>query len=353
MSKTTTLPVREQAAISHRYAVRNGASEMFGIPDFLFGNGAAEDDDAARDDFEGDRSDDDDVEGGEDFSRNEWSSLALPRASTNPSGTGAQGGSDARRDADRNLLGMEGRDPRLLRAEAPMRTIADAIDFVKDAIAVQLARARAEFARPNVAIVGDNAVRVTFYTLLGDAQQRRVFLQTASDMRNWPRLRSLFGAPPYNFLRAEDGGTIRASGLVPTRRNLANENQIAASYAQFGTAQLKDEFEREYRAIPAVDATDNSPLPWHFTESASRTIHLQVRVKKRSRTAKSLLAKNAESKRLLTFPRPGEKIALQETSSLLRILRGARSASRVTHLKIEKVIPRGANAATAAVFATL
>jgi len=173
-------------------------------------------------------------------------------------------------------------------------------------------------------------------------------------MPAWPRLRALFGAPPYSFLRSEDGGMLRAAGIAAGRSKMAHdEGQAAASYTQFGTGQLVDEFERQYRVTPSVEQRGTDPLPWRFDEVSLRELVLQVRVKKRSRVHKAELFKDLESRKSLTFPRPGDRIRLQETNGLLQIQRQSRNTASTTVLQVRRVIPRGDHAATAAVIATL
>lgn len=239
-------------------------------------------------------------------------------------------------------------------AEQTLLTMGDAVNHVVRAVEHQIEMGVASRVGPNEPIFGDAAARTTFYTLLPDAQQREVFLHFASQMRVWPRLRALFGAPPYNFLNPEDGGMLRAAGIAAGRTHMAHQDgQSAASYAQFGTGQLVDELEREYRVTPPIVQRNTDPLPWRFDEAPSRDLVLQVRVKKRTRAHKAELFKDTEGRKTLTFPRPGDQIRLRETNGLLQIQRQSRNTAATTVLRVRRVIPRGENAATAAVLATI
>lgn len=233
-----------------------------------------------------------------------------------------------------------------------IETLGDAVDHVSSVMDRQLERGQADGFRPNESINGDAAARATFYTLLPDRQQRDVFLHVAGNMRNWPRLRPLFGAPPYNFLRSEDAGMLRAAGIAHGRSNMAHEDsQSAANYTQFGSGQLVDVQEREYRVTPLEETRLTDPAPFLLNVGANKEIVLQVRVKKRDRKRKMEMLKDNDARKTLTFPRPGDKVTLSPTQSLLSIQRRRSTNIEPITLLIRRVVPRGESAATAAIVA--
>ena len=134
--------------------------------------------------------------------------------------------------------------------------VGDAMQLCRDLVTRQVEKALdlRDKARPNEPITGDAFVRQAILTILPDAQQRRLFLDTASNPQTWPRLKTLFGAPPYHFLRPEDGGAIRAAGLSRGRAHMAYQTddplQTVTNITQFGAGQLIDQHERTYRVIP-------------------------------------------------------------------------------------------------------
>jgi len=234
----------------------------------------------------------------------------------------------------------------------PIETLGDAVDHVRVVMDRQIERGQSDGFTPNQSITGDTAARTTFYTLLPDRQQREVFMHVAGDMRNWPRLRALFGAPPYNFLHSEDGNMLRAAGIAAGRSSMSyDDTQSAANYTQFGAGQLVDLQEREYRATPADNIRLSDPAPWLLEVGAGRDILLQVRVKKRDRKRKIELLKDAEARKTLTFPRPGDKITLSPTTGMLSIQRRRNSNIEPITLTVRRVLPRGESSATAAVLA--
>lgn len=259
------------------------------------------------------------------------------------------GGEDVFRRAqvrDRSDLAAVGRN-------RPIATIAEAVEHVSNVIDAQVELGAERKAAANVTIAGDNAARNTFYTLLPDRQQREVFLRVAGSSRAWPRLRGIFGAPPYSFLKPEDAQMLRAAGIAHGRSNMAHDDvHSAAGYTQFGAGQLVDDSGREYRVMPPDAVAEDEPLPWRIAESGRRELVLQVRIKKRDRKVKAEMFKDTALRGSLTFPRPGERISLRETASILSIMR-KRAAAPPATLLVRRVIPRGERASTAGLIATV
>ena len=237
----------------------------------------------------------------------------------------------------------------LARRGKPIRTLGEATEHLHELMDAQVTKALDQGAQPNVACPGDAAARNTFYTLLPDVQQRLVFARLAGQMRAWPRLRPLFGAPPYGFLRTEDAGLLRAAGIAPGRANMTHDVvQAAASYTQFGAGQLIDELAREYRVIRRQNVHEADPLPCDFSVRDKPDLLLQVRLRRRNRGTKMEMMRDASKRQQLMFPRVGERITVKETKRILS-LQGLRSAAAtLTVLQVKRVVPRGQNASTAA-----
>ena len=238
-----------------------------------------------------------------------------------------------------------------------LHTVGDAVARVRELVAIQIDLAIARGAKQNESTAGDSIVRAIFYGLLPDEQQRVVFLAVAGRMEAWPRLRSFFGAPPFGFLRPEDGGVLRAAGIAAGRANMTfHEFTAAASYSQFGLPQLADELEREYKV--ASPRADDQPLAFDLEAAHEHgDISLQVRVPRRTRAVKAQMVKDEGLRKRLTFPRPGERISLMATSRVQKLTGSGGAATlntrtRRTVLKVKRVVPRSAGAATAAILAS-
>jgi len=151
---------------------------------------------------------------------------------------------------ERDAGGGQREDAIVVRRGRSIRTIGEAMEHVRELMEAQVTRAVNERVDRNAACGGDAGARNTFYTLLPDPQQRVVFLGVIRQARAWPRIRTLFGAPPYGFLRPEDAGMLRAAGIAHGRTNMTHDvTQSAASYSQFGAGQLADDLGREYRVV--------------------------------------------------------------------------------------------------------
>lgn len=227
-------------------------------------------------------------------------------------------------------------------------TMGDVRELCSQLIQAQLRAASDQNASMNTDIRGDRAVRRIVGLLLPDTMQRQLFLKTTETPSNWPRLRSLFGAPPYQFLHAEDASLLRAAGFARGRTNMAYGEGAArtANYAQFGTGQMVDSFDREYRI--GRDDVNSFPSADNLKRMAG-DVHLQVKVRKLSIQKKIAILRRgdlAAQRRQLEFPHPGERLRLSDSPFLMRV-RGMERASSA-EVVVRAVSLRGKNASTAA-----
>ena len=200
---------------------------------------------------------------------------------------------------------------------ADLRTLPAAVRYLDAAFAAQQERAVAESAEPNASVAGDARVRDAFWALLPPDEQRRFFLRVAGDRKFWPRLRSLVGAPPYSFLRPEDEGMLRASGICKGRVNMAHSEPTATNYGEFGKGHYEDAAGRLYRMIAKENAS-REELPWAGLAPGVRIV-ADVRVQRRSAAVKSAIAKGEHGTAAmasLVFPRVGDTLALRLVPSL-------------------------------------
>ena len=216
-----------------------------------------------------------------------------------------------------------------------IRTIGEAVEHLHELMDAQVTKALDLGAPANAACPGDAAARNTFYTLLPDVQQRLVFVRLAGQMRAWPRLRPLFGAPPYGFLRPEDAGLLRAAGIAQGRANMTHDAvQAAASYTQFGAGQLTDELAREYRVIRQAERA-RRPTRCRATSACAtrRTCCCRCGMRRRNRAAKMELMRDATQRERLLCSRgraSGSRSRRRERILSLQGLRAVHAATR-TH----------------------
>lgn len=199
----------------------------------------------------------------------------------------------------------------------------DARSTVETLLYEQTAVAQKLQAAPNTAARGDAKFKSLFYGKLTAPQQRTLFLDYVANQAHWPRVRSLFGAPPYCFLQHSDCHMLRAGGFAFRRVNMAKPS-MAGTAAQFGATSMTDEQSRRFKHIGtggAVDSLDTSAVSGNH----DCLLHLAVLMPKRKR-----------GELPVGLPRPGEMLRLTErkaegthTQHLLRVVR-ARSRSAGT-----------------------
>ena len=267
-----------------------------------------------------------------------------------PTNRAAAGGANEQGDKIVSVLeadaerGKRDADVQQQQQQPALRTSGEAFRYCEDLVQTQLAAASAEAPEPNTPMRGDTAARLAILLLLNDRQQRRLFLNVANRSSAWPRLRPLFGAPPYNFLLPQDAGALRAGGFARARANMTYEESRTANVAQFGPGQFEDQHTREYRVVPRGD-DDTLPIGSGFFDSENHLV-LQVKVKKHAGVKKRALVHSAFKKQLF-FPQPGETLVLQETKSMLSAM-GVRTPKQ-TVLRVRALIPRGEGASTATI----
>ena len=244
--------------------------------------------------------------------------------------------------------------PRRRRPRQMLTTVGEVLQLCRDFTSTQIERAldMRDRARPNESITGDNLVRTAILTLLPDAQQRELFLELASNPRSWPRLKPLFGAPPYHFLREQDAGMMRAAGLSKGRTHMVYDTQnpllSVTTITQFGSGQLVDEHERVYRVVPATPLSDADTIPYRLDSTPdSSNVFMHVKVAKRTREEKMQLLGSSSTKKRCFFPQPGERITLTETTRMMQFI-GQRVATE-TGCTVKRLVPRDQGASTALV----
>ena len=201
---------------------------------------------------------------------------------------------------------------------AQVHSVPDALHALRELYATQLARAHEEKAPPNTSVDGDGAARSAFLTLLPPEEQRAFFLTTIQRREYWPRIRTLFGAPPFSFLRPEDDGVLRAAGIAAKRTHMAHEEATATNYSEFGEGHFTDHAGRLYKVIAKKRAHSRAELPWQGLRASGRVV-LDVRIAKMPQAKKLRVARGEEGPLALAglvFPRVGDVLRLRTVSAL-------------------------------------
>lgn len=235
-------------------------------------------------------------------------------------------------------------------------TVQDAYNVVHQMMITQSQQAFHINATPNVSITGDTKARLMMLTLLPRLWQRSLFIEFVADIRRWPRIRSLFGVPPYAFLTPADMHMLRAGGIGKGRAQLAYDfSNPVPTYSQFGYPHFADQFGREYltevdQSKQFLEQADDPVGAMSTLASAKHGVRLFVRIKKRSKKQKFQLLKTTDGKKALFFPHIGEIIRVVETTLAMQARR-SKDKVKLT-FKVERVTPRNYGASTALVVLT-
>lgn len=192
-----------------------------------------------------------------------------------------------------------------------VQTVQEAFVFLREKVKEQVYEARAANAEPNVAVAGDAEAKKAFWSLLTPDDQRALFLGVIGDQKVWPRIRPLFGAPPFSFLRPEDEGILNASGIQKGRVRMAHGNITTTNYGDFSKAgHLEDLAGRVYRII-AKENANRAELPWRGL-SGHRVV-ADVRLQRMSLKKRAELLRGDQGsigQASAVFPRPGDVVTL-------------------------------------------
>ena len=227
--------------------------------------------------------------------------------------------------ADRaaNLVEQDTRDERWsagARVALPIYaavTVAEAMVQMQQAIRTQIERAKMASAPAQEPVDGDNATRIAFLTLFHVTMQRRIFMQTYTrDLL--PRMRCLFGSPPYGFLRRNDLDALQAKAISSGRANIgvfAEQGHAVVGWGQFGYPHLVDQHGRLYRLDQAAVDAEVTPVALYAVRAISQggaTMKLIVRIGRRTRQARQKLQRREEEAQQIVFPTPGERLERED-----------------------------------------
>jgi hypothetical protein len=215
-------------------------------------------------------------------------------------------------------------------------TRADAYAQLQAAYEDQCELAEREGTPPNAAARNDERTRRLAYTLLQALDLRRLFAWFVTDQRRLPRVRALFGPPPFYFLDHGDGDLLQASGFAAGRARMAYD-RVTPPQTQFGLGQYVDEAQRQYKELRPEARVADAP---HASQALAITRpeelddRLVVLVMRRARRRAARAADaNASAAR---FPFVGEVVRLRPSEHGKRAL-GAEAGSSEVRLRVLSV----------------
>lgn len=222
-------------------------------------------------------------------------------------------------------------------------------EHIIDLMREQVDRATAEGTVANEAVSGDSHVHVMLVTLLPVNLQRAVFMAVVSRDDAYPRVRTLFGAPPYAFLRPEDAGMLRAEGFAVGRRNVTYDGFHVVNYSQFGAPHLLDGYDRQYRVSQEKD-DEGAPVAFMALRIGGdpRTTFI-VRLKKRPRAVRSAMLRDSKGRAALSFPQVGEVIRMRPTPTIMRMISANASEAAAVDVRVVGVRLSDHKASTAVI----
>ena len=238
------------------------------------------------------------------------------------------------------------------RTRVEIENVSDAMKHCIERIQSQLQRAEDEHSDMNVPIGGDAHARKMILGLLPDKLIRELFLETIMQRKAWPRIRCLFGSPPYAFLLPEDANLLHAGGFSSGRALMAYSNpERGASYNQFGFAHFTDQHLREYRIMDSVESKLYRRLPYDISIYRSQTsIHLNVRIRKLSTKTRISFLKDSNKRQTVLMPQVGETLEVKYASGMQKVWHQAeRDKNVVTSIVVKSVVRRSSNSSTAVI----
>jgi hypothetical protein len=219
-------------------------------------------------------------------------------------------------------------------------------EHITDLMQEQVSRAAEEGTPANQAVAGDSRAHMMLVTLLPLNMQREVFMVVVSRDVAYPRVRTLFGAPPYAFLRTEDAGMLRAAGFASSRRNVAYDGFHVVNYSQFGAPHLTDQYDRQYRVAQEKD-DEGAQVAFMALRRGDSRVTLVVRIKKRAHSVRAAMLSDAAGRVALSFPRSGEVVRVRPTAAIIRMISAASADATTVDVRVVAVRLSDQKAATA------
>lgn len=202
------------------------------------------------------------------------------------------------------------------------KTLEELAQMMRVSIETQVAKAHAQSVMPQNKVRGDGALRVAFLVLLPPKTQRTVLLNALSLPSVWPRVRPIFGAPPYSFLLPGDAEQLAATGFARSRVHMSFDSvRAASSYLEFGHGHFVDEHRRQYKLLRLGNSEPKMTDPplWSTRLSPGMSVVMQMRLPKLPSKGAAV---QSRSRSASLFPPPGTRVVLQPFERMDSLLRG-------------------------------
>lgn len=235
--------------------------------------------------------------------------------------------------------------------EGAINTNRDAMDYVSKMVNVQVRLAEVSGAQRDMTIEGDRPCKLAFLSLLGVASQRTLFMAIFQQHKSAERIQSIFGCPPYPWLKKEDAVLLNASGIAFKRINMSSEmlsgvDTNVLNYNTFGLEHYVDQNSRQYRITPLGNTRMDGPLfIAHAVTMLSQfdtTCRIPKKVVRRSTGGRPVFKREKQR-----FPKIGDTLQMTQSPllSAIRLL----NTSKAFSATVMKIVPRSSDSATALV----
>ena len=233
--------------------------------------------------------------------------------------------------------------------EESIDTNRDAIEYVTTLINMQLVSAEEHGVRRDIKIEGDRYARLAFLSFLGIDSQRMLFMGIFNKTCSVQRLQSIFGAPPYPWLKDGDVVVLNAAGISRSRVNMSPSAVGGVltnilNYNTFGMEHYIDQNGRQYRVTPTETTRPDDPFFISHAITALSQFETTCRIPKKvvKRVAGGRPVYSRQKQR---FPRMGEVLYLSQSKLLgaVKLLNKSKELSAT----VIKVAPRSSGSATA------
>ena len=235
--------------------------------------------------------------------------------------------------------------------EQSIETNRDAMQYVQAVIKLQVRIAAITHVAIGQTVEGDRSARLAFLSLLNLESQRSVFMEFFRQEGASQRVQSIFGSPPYPWLKKEDAVLLSVSGIASRRINMSSESLGETqgnilNYNTFGLEHYADKQGRQYRVTPRAGVRLDNVLFISEAVADLSAFDTTCRIPKKL-VRKTTGGRPIFEKSRLQFPRIGEALMLAQSPTLGGIRR--LNTSKELTAVVVKVVPRTSNAATALV----
>ena len=128
-------------------------------------------------------------------------------------------------------------------------------------------------------------------------------------------MRTLVGAPPFEFLLRSDEGVLNPSGIGARRKHMAHDEEVVTPYGSFCRGHYEDSLGRLYKIISRRKAPRAEP--WEPLTSGDMVV-VDVRLHRHNFRKKLELLRGdhgSVAQAAAQFPKPGSSVRLRRTAA--------------------------------------